>query len=203
MKLRLVLIPLYALLLPGCGEEKYHYDATPAGHLLSWQNVGSVPDWYALEDVGSQLDAAVDVAVVHLWRYGASEEYVRLVARSHRYIGIDMPYFATDASQTGRASGMYSGPSNPIMLAFWSRARGNDIPPEAPQWTVYSWPQRPDPAWDWGTTPHFPALGHEIGHAIWGGSFEHNWTPPIVNGLSLAAHEVPDWTGRCVYDGGR
>lgn len=192
---------LAALLLPACHvEEKYSYRQTPCGYYLSFQNVGSLPDWYTQEELGILFDQAVDAAVLYLDRYGASEELVRNVARAHQYVVFDMPRFATSASNTGWASGMYSGPSNPIVLAFWSRAAGNDVPVDAPPWTVYSWPTRPDPAWDWGVTPHLPALAHEWGHAIWGGDFEHvAGFPTIVNQPIIYLTSLGKDPVDCVY----
>lgn len=185
--------------LVGCThEDKYHYHPTTNGHLLSWQNDGAVPEWFSMNEVDSRLDLAVDRAVAHLAIYGTPEALVRATARGYKYVGFDAARFKADASPTGWASGMYSGPSHPIALAFWSRAKGNDVPPDAPPWTAYQWPQRPDPAWDWGVEPPaFPALGHEIGHAIWGAAFEHGWTPPVVAGFSILA--VKNWEGDCAY----
>lgn len=186
--MRWLLLFLFAFL--GCRDEQFHYTATPARHALAWQNIESVPGWYSAEQIGAQLDGAVDAAVVYLGRYGVEEARTRAVAHAHRYVGFDMPRFKAGASPTGWASGAYYEGGRQIVLAFWSRARGDVVPAEAPQWTVYSWPTRPSPKYDWGTTPHFPALGHEIGHAIYGPTFEHTWVPPVVNGrLSLEASQ--------------
>lgn len=198
--MRKAAVLLSFLLIPACGsEEKYHYSRTPNGMLLSWQNIGSVPDWYSVDEVGLRLEGAVDDAVAYLARYGASEDLVRSVAASHKYIGFDMPRFAISASGTGYASGAYFFGHNTIMLAFWSRAKGNVVPSTAPPWTVYSWPTRPDPAYDWGyEPPAFSALAHEIGHGIWGPNFEHGWTPPLAAGYSILSSSK-DWTDECVY----
>ncbi len=196
--MKMVGVLVLAALLPSCGPEKYDFRQTPGGNSLAWENVGAVPDWYSLNDIHLAFDAAVEDAVAYLARYGAAPEFVRSVARGHQHVGFDAARFQIAASPTGWASGAYFQGSPRIALAFWSRARGNVVPADAPPWTVYSWPQRPDPAFDWGVEPPvFPALGHEIGHAIWGPQFEHSWTPPAVAGYAVS--QVPDWGKECVY----
>lgn len=199
--MRKTLVLAVALLLPACREEKYHYSPTPNGLMLSWQNVGAVPGWYPLSEVGLKLEGAVEDAVVYLAKYAAPPELVRAMGRNHKYIGWDAARFAISASETGYASGAWFPGSKTIMLAFWSRTKGNVVPADAPPWTVYSWPSRPDPAYDWGyEPPAFPAMGHELGHGIWGAQFEHGWTPPVVGGASLLATgaQPEDWRDRCV-----
>ena len=125
----------------------------------------------------------------------------------------DAVRFKAGASPTGWASGAWLPRERVIMLAFWSRAKGNVVPPDAPPWTVYTWGDlRPDPKYDWGyEPPPGPAEGHELGHA-WatrkfglqlGAAFEHSWWPPIVNPPSaaqLAAERLKgiDWNLDCV-----
>lgn len=188
-------------LLAGCVREKYEYRSTPEGHLLSWQNDEAVPGWYSLLEIETLFDRAVDGSAAYLWRYGAAEALVRAMAKSHKHVGFDAARFRTDASPTGWASGLYSG--NGIAVTFWSRAKGDEVPADAPAWTVYEWGSlRPVPKYDWGyVPPQFPALAHEIGHAIYGPTFEHSWTPPIVNPPSLAAlaaEKKIDWNLECV-----
>lgn len=195
---RILAVLTLALLLPACGNEKYDYLRTPAGYSLAWENVGAVDALYSLNDILDSFDMAVERAKTHLAKYGVAPQTVESYAKSCKHIGIDGARFKIDASPTGYASGAYYVGHQRIVLAFWTRASGNVVPPDAPAWTVYSWPQRPDPAYDWGVEPpSFPALGHEIGHAIFGGAFEHGWTPPVVAGFSVLA--VPNWEGHCAY----
>lgn len=188
-------------LLLGCGnEDPYTYTPTPKGYALSWQNVGAVPDWYSLSGIGSLFDGSVEDAVLYLGKYGAAPELVRSVTAQHRNVGFDAARFAIRASGTGWASGAYIAQKRQILLAFWTRVKGDVVPADAPAWTVYSWPTRPSPAYDWGEIPKaFPALGHEIGHALYGPAFEHGWTPPVVAGAALAAFGTTSWEGDCAY----
>lgn len=200
---RSILVCLGMTLLPACGAEKYDYFSTPAGYRLAWENVGAVPGWYSLVEIGMKFDGAVEEAVAYLDRYGVEAEVVRAVARSHRHIGFDAARFAIDASHTGWASGAYYTGSSRVALAFWSRAKGDVVPDDAPAWTVYSWPERPSPAYDWGFgPPFFPALGHEYCHAFFGPMAEHvPGYPPVVRGVSLAS--IGKWEGDCAYVNGR
>lgn len=187
-----------AAALAACARpDRYHFHSTPAGHTLAWENHGAVPGWYGAAEIDQLLDGAVEGAVAYLAKYGAHPELVRDLARAHRIIGIDLARFAIPASPTGWASGVYYDGSRRIGVAFWSRASGDVVPADAPAWTAYQWPTRSVPAWDWGVVPRaFPALGHELGHAIYGPLFEHGWTPPVVGGYSVGS--VADYRDDCV-----
>jgi hypothetical protein len=183
-------------LLGSCSRsEKYDYKTTPAGYRLAWENVGAVPDWYSLGEIHTTFDGAVEAACTYLAKYGALPELVRAVAHGHKHVGFDAARFATSDSPTGWASGIWT--YGHIGLAFWSRAKGDTVPDTAPPWTVYEWGSiRPAPKYDWGfEPPAFPALGHELGHAIWGPAFEHGWAPPIVSGAAPA--DAKDWSYDC------
>lgn len=185
------------LILSGCNDSKYHFSSTPKGYQLSWQNVGAIPALFTGAEIGAIFDSAVEVdAVAHLGKYGISPEMVKAIARGCEVVGFDAARFKASSSPTGWASGAQIGTR--ICVAFWSRARGDVVPPDAPSWTVYSWPERPSPAFDWGVPPYFPALGHEIGHAIYGARFEHGWTPPLVSGYERV-NSPPDFSGQCAY----
>lgn len=187
---------LLALLLAGCfaRDEKYDYRVTAAGYQLAWENVGAVPARYTLEAIGARFDVAVEHAVAHLAKYGVPAEQVRSQARAYKHIGYDAARFAISASPTGWAAGAWSGDYRIIQLAFWARAKGNVVPADAPPWTVYTWGAlRPDPKYDWGyEPPPFPALGHELGHAIYGPQFEHGWTPPVVTASGFLRDATPE-----------
>lgn len=210
---RLALVPILGLLLPACGAEQDSLFRTPAGHELAWENSGAVPSLYSREDLGRLFDAMVEDAAVYLARYGADEDLVRNLARSHRWKGFDAVRFSIGASPTGWATGVYDSRARAIGLAFWMRASGDVVPASAPWWTVYTWGAlRPSPKYDWGIVPtQWPAGPHELGHA-WahvvygpqlGGAFEHGWTPPFVSSSGLALLEelggpVRDWSRDCV-----
>ncbi len=194
-----LLLVLCALLLPSClSRESEDYIPTADGYRLSWNNVGAVPALYTRDGIGDRFDEAVGNAVTHLAKYGLSEKAVREMAALHRYIGYDAARFQIDASPTGWASGAYYSQSRGIVLAFWGRASGDVVPADAPAWTVYSWPTRPSPAFDWGyEPPPFPALGHELCHAFFGPQAEHiPGYPPVVGGFSVLGFK--DWSFECV-----
>lgn len=183
----LIIAALSSLLLSCWEHDENNYLGTPKGYKVEFHNIGSLPDWYSQEEVLTFLDNAIEDAAVYLWKYGVSQSTVEQYARSYKYVAYDMPRFAITASETGWASGAWSQQYRTIQLAFWARAKADIVPSWAPPWTVYSWPTRPSPAFDYGTTPHYPATAHEIGHAIFGAAFEHGWTPPIVNYASSGA----------------
>lgn len=59
------------------------------------------------------------------------------------------------------------------------------------------------PEEDFISTPRGYSLSwHNVGavealYSIWGGRFEHGWTPPVVAGMSVSW--VMSWEGECAY----
>lgn len=209
-------LALAAAALPAClieKEERYDFQGTPAGLAFAWENVGAVPAWYSVRDIHGRFEQATERAVSYLAPYGATEAEVREIARANRHVSFDACRFKTPASPTGWAAGSWVPDARMMLYAFWSRAKADVVPPEAPAWTAYTWGElRPSPRYDYGVPdPSFPACGHEFGHA-WatrrfgralGAKFEHGWTPPLVNPsgpalLAEAARPGRDWSRDCV-----
>lgn len=149
---------------------------TPAGYRVEWEDQGTVAGGkYSVSEILVMFDAAMVRAQKYLVDvHGVRPEVVELYARSTRYHLVDNKGIPEASSPTGYAAGITY--ENDIFVCLMHRevaASRELIPDYAAPWTIvaladgkysYGWV---DPAW------LFPALEHEIGHRIYGQSFEH------------------------------
>lgn len=190
MRHLLLIIPLW--MLPGCDEPKLpanihtFYDMPPFRVVQIADRGLFSSGWYTEDDFRLMMEVALNDAKAHLWKYGVTPEQVEALCRGISFDVVDDWNIKTIDSPTGYAAGIEA--PGLIWVTLWQYhyaliAGAADPPPwaDAPPWTVYPVPWNTK-YMSWGSGPHYcPALGHELGHAIWGPDFEHTWTPPIVN----------------------
>lgn len=103
-------------------------------------------------EILAEFDASMAAAIAHLAKYGVTPVQTTATARQCRFNIKAGSKFPSKYSPTGMAAG-----------ETWIRERVVQV------------------AWD--TNPasnrHVPALGHELGHIIFGEKFEHGWAPPL------------------------
>lgn len=178
MKTILLTLSLTALTaLIGCSgrDKRPEWTKTPAGYSVQWYDQGTVATGrLTLAEILNLFDQkAIPSAINHLAQYGATPGEVKRAAYSHAFRLIDNKNFPTSASGTGFAGGMVQ--ENFIYLALYSRkvvATREEIPVDAPPWTIAAFAGK----WSYGILDPerpFPAIGHELGHTIYGNGFEH------------------------------
>jgi hypothetical protein len=107
-------------------------------------------------EILEEFDRAVERAAKHLAKYGVTRDQTVGTARSCRFNLVPGYRFKTSASETGWATGQAWIWERVIQLA-WDAANASG-------------------------EPKAPAIGHELGHILFGERFEHGWTPPLVSG---------------------
>lgn len=193
-----------ALLLPACSdplgrEQDVDYVRTPAGYPVRWEEEGSLGSGYfTLEVAFRWYEEAVERACDHLARYGTSREQTREVARSTLTWLIDN--YRRDG-WTGINNMRDPGDGGWIKVCLYRAGHveaDGQRPTEVNGWPVPPWTHFTGP--DTGRLYYgyvdeaaglFPALGHEIGHSLFGPDFEHTYFPSQANGRSIAG---PRWT---------
>jgi hypothetical protein len=168
------------LLLGGCQEEEERdFEVSPAGYYVSFAGYGGapvaeVPELYRL------FDESVTRAAGELYRYGVDPATTESVAHGTGFLLIDHIRFQVPDGRW--ATGANFGKE--IWVALHRRQSlpaGSPFPADALPWTCFIGSAGDTRFGVWTPSDTYPALGHEIGHTIYGATFEHTWTPPIVN----------------------
>lgn len=204
---QIILVLFSILLLPACNRRSDRFDTTQAGYGVRFEDRGSIAlSYYPLAQAYAWFDQSVDNhSVAYLAKYGVTAEMVRGTA-----FGTKMYLYDTwrhEDGFTGRAT-FIAGHVAAIEVCLYRGAHVETgfVPPSSvngyavPSWT---WLYRPES----GRTYYgfidevaglYPALGHELGHAIYGPEFEHTWWPPTV---ARVVSQNPRWasspTGGC------
>jgi hypothetical protein len=165
------------LLAASCNrdEDDTPWERTPAGYTVYFHDRGTVktglsdrPTLYA------EFDAAVDLAADRmLTQYGTPKDDFYRAARLHKFHLHDHIYLVYHGI---RVTGYHEDRSEGIIgLAYWPYLSDPVAPdPTSPEWTRYY--SAITDAWYWGvhdTARLYPALAHEIGHHLYGPTFEH------------------------------
>ncbi len=166
--------------LLGCQEDKERsYDLSPAGYSVAFAGYGGapvaeVPELYRL------FDEAVTRAAGELYRYGVDPASTEAVARGTGFLLIDHIRFQVPDGRW--ATGANFGKE--IWVALHRRQSlppGSPFPSDALPWTCLIHSSGETRFGVWTPSDTYPALGHEIGHTIFGPAFEHTYFPPVVN----------------------
>jgi len=151
-------------------------EPTSAGYRVEWADKGTTSsDRHTKAEILALFDKAMVQGREYLiTRYGATLEQVNLYAHATRYHLIDDKRIATNASGTGFASGITYETN--IYICLMTRSVVGDresVPADAAPWTIVD---LGDGKWSYGRLDPvrpFPALGHELGHRLYGPGFEH------------------------------
>lgn len=177
----LILVLVIPTVLLGCsmfkkkGSDEWG-EPTPAGYRVEWTDKGTTSGGVKTKpEILALFDLAIDRAQHYLIdKYGADRGKVALFARGTRYHLVDDKRIPTDASGTGFASGItYEGHIQICLMSRRVAASRGAVPSTAPPWTVVD---LGDGTWSYGVIDEarpFPALGHELGHRLYGAGFEH------------------------------
>jgi hypothetical protein len=166
--------PLYALiLLAGC--QKDHIDQEPflitdAGYAVRWQDDGTLDQGlYTKAELYAAFDAAVERSAGYLAKYGAQPSQVLAAAHGSAFTLIDNRRFWMPSTWVSGCNSM----TGSIMVVYWGTKTGATLPVDlACPWTAAFNPA--NGLWYWGIDPKpYPALGHELGHSLYGATFEH------------------------------
>ena len=191
------------VLFPACADplsdEEVAYARTPLGYPVRWEEEGSTGSGYFSQDLAFRwYEEAVERACDRLARYGVPREQTREVARrtgtwlidNYRRDGWAGINNMRDPSSGGwikvclyRSASVAPGEVRPTEVNGWP------VPP----WTHYTGPETGKLYFGYidETKGLYPALGHEIGHSLFGPDFEHTYYPPTV---ARASTEGPRWT---------
>lgn len=169
-------------LLAGCslfGKKEKLEDwgsPTPAGYRVEWKDQGTVAGGtYSQLEIFQMFDEAIARAQKYLVdKYQADVGTTALYARSTRYYLVDDKRIATNVSGTGFATGItYESNIQICLLSRKEAPPGEAIPTNAAPWTIVDLGGGRRSYGIIDTARPFPALGHELGHRLYGPGFEH------------------------------
>ena len=183
-------IAVALLLLSGCllDDDLKDYrnaDKTPGGWHVEYQgSQGSLEAGiYTTQELYVLFDLAMLRAADELWRYGVSRDWTLTLPHEDRVVFrlFDNSWFISDGNRF--AAGSYGGDTISVGLyTTQSGPPGTPFPAAALPWTCRTGTVTGNSYWATADlTRPFPALAHELGHAIFGPEFEHSYFPPIVN----------------------
>ncbi len=167
----------WIILLAGCREERERdFVLTPQGYSVEFAGYGGEPV-APIEEIYAEFDKAVVKAAGELYRYGVDQTTTESIAHGTGFVLIDAIRFQVPDGRW--ATGANFGKE--IWVAMHRRISGTEFHANALPWTCFI---HSSGEYRYGIyTPGdcFPALGHEIGHTIFGPAFEHTYFPPVVN----------------------
>ncbi len=157
---------------------------TPQGYFVKWVEYGTTTTGlFTIDYIQQAHSDAIDRAVI--WfnqNHNFTLESGYAMAHSIVWELHDIPVIiATDGVTT--AAGEYVPGCDLVRLTFHHRRPNSfgfvpcdQVPLDAPQWTILEYPAGSGQC-RWGEVvlgDEFPALRHELGHALLGACFEHN-----------------------------
>ena len=174
--LKTLIVMLIPTCLLGClqEEEEIDFARTPEGYAVHFTGISGT---YTQDELLKEFDGAVIRAAGELYRYGVDPLTTEAVAHGAGYVIFDHIRFQVPDGRW--AAGANFGKE--IHLALHRRYSANAYPPEALPWTCFIHSSGEHRYGIWNPNDTYPALGHELGHTIFGPAFEHTYFPPIVN----------------------
>ena len=168
------------LLIPACiGErhkDKTPWETSPDGWIVYWYDEGTLSTGLSTKAIlYAEFDAAMQLAADQmLAQYGLAREDFLSAARLHKFRLHDNIFFYYNGQ---RVFGYHQDKAdfNEVAAAYWPyRTDPNAPDPMAPPWTHYF--SGISNLWYWGVhdvTALFSVLRHELGHHLFGTTFEH------------------------------
>lgn len=172
---------LSMLLLMGCRKEREtEFELSPEGFPVLY--AGSNGLTIEKAELYRLFDGAITRAAGELYRYGVDPATTRSVAYGTGFVLIDSARFLTP-------DGRWAYGANFGGKEIWvgihrdhSGPPGTPYPADALPWTCRVGTTSGKSYWAvWNPDDTYPALGHEIGHTIFGAAFEHTYFPVVVN----------------------
>lgn len=165
----------------GCATGGHHssspWAVSPQGYHVAWNEQGSITQGrFTLEQAYEWHSKAVDRAVEALFtKHGIPKVESAAKARSLAYSLIDNHSFEFGGVY---AAGQYLPQVNTVRVCLysgWTVSSLDAIPQGTPKWTIRPGYKIPNTLVYGVLTPggEYPALAHELGHALRGPSFEH------------------------------
>ena len=179
-----VLSLVAGLLIPACiGErdkDKTPWETTPDGFIVYWYDKGTLSTDLSTKAVlYAEFDAAMQLAADQmLAQYGVARETFLNVAKLHKFRLHDNIFFYLNGQRVfGYHEDSYD--FNEVGVAYWPYLKDPvAVDPASPPWTWYL--SAIDGNWYWGVhdvTALYAVLKHEIGHHLYGPTFEHKAGP--------------------------
>ena len=174
-----IVVLMASLLVAGCSrarEDNTPWESTQAGYIVYWYDGGTLGTGLSTKEIlYAEFDAAIELAADAMFsQYGTPRTDFKAAASVHKFRLYDNIFFYYSDQ---RVFGYHDDNLNfnEIGVAYWPfRTDPDAVDPNSPSWTWYF--STISNLWYWGVHDVgalYAALKHEVGHHIFGPSFEH------------------------------